>query len=478
MKKITFFTLAVLAMPLPIQAAIARDATTPKAETAATQEKVFNAQSFMLDNGMQVVVVENNRVPVITHMVWYRAGAADEPRGKSGIAHFLEHLMFKGQEHEKLGSLEPGEFSRIVRSLGGQDNAFTSQDFTAYYQTIASEHLERVMTMEAGRMRGINVPEKDFEAEKLVIQEERRQRTDNNPRAQMNEQIRDVLFTNHPYAIPVIGWMHEVFDLKWTDARAFYDTYYAPNNAILIVSGDVKAQDVLEIAKRTYGLMKPTEIPERKRTTSPPFIAQTKVTLHHDTIKEPGFMRIYRAPSFRQDKKASLALQVLEDILGGGPTSRLYKSLVVDQKIATNASFSYSGTSWDDGTIGITATPAPGHSLDEVEEAIEEQLRVLIRDGITDEELKDSITRMQAEAIFARDSISGPAMIIGYSLVTGSTLDDIETWPSQIEAITKRDINLVTQKYINPDEPFHLPPVTGILLPAEQQAAEHNEKVK
>ncbi len=439
-------------------------------------EKVFGAKEYSLDNGMKIIVVENDRVPVITHMVWYYAGAADEPRGKSGIAHFLEHLLFKGQEHEQLGTLEPGEFSRIVRSLGGNDNAFTSQDFTAYYQSISSDQLEKVMTMEAGRMRGINVPEEDFEAEKLVIQEERRQRTDNKPRARMAEQMREALFPNHPYSIPVIGWMHEVFDLKWQDAKNFYDKYYAPNNAVLIVSGDVKGEQVLEIAKRTYGLMKRADTPERVRTTSPDFIAQSTVTLQHETIKEPQFKRTHRVPSYRQNKKHSLALQVMEDIMGGGSTSRIYKSLVIDQKIATSAGISYSGTAWDDGTTTIYATPSKPELLQTVQDALDDELRLLIKDGVSDEELSDSIKRMKAEAIFARDSISGPAMIIGYSIITGSTLNDIETWPAQIESVTKEDIQEAAALYLNPDAPYKNPPVIGILLPVTQTAAAKEDK--
>lgn len=454
---------------------ISAHAKAPTEQTA--HEKVFNAKSYTLNNGMQIVVVENHRAPVLTHMVWYKVGAADEASGKSGIAHFLEHLMFKGQNDPKLGDLKAGEFSRIIRSLGGQDNAFTSQDYTAYYQSISKDHLETVMTMEAGRMRGLAPPLEDVASENKVIQEERRQRTDNDPRAKMSEQLNEALFPNHPYSVPIIGWMHEIQELSWDDAKAFYDIYYAPNNAILIVSGDVIGDEVFEIAKRTYGTLNPADTPERIRTKSPSFIAQTSVTLRDATIREPVFLREYRVPSFRLNAQDSLALQVLEEIMSGGTTSRLYQSLVVDQNLATEISLSYSAASWDDSTLSIQAIPSGAENLTTMENAIDAQLRLLIKDGVSDTERSDAITRMQAAAIYARDSLSGPAMIIGYNLVTGSTLDDIEHWPSQIEQVTKEQITDVAARYLNPDMPSSTPPIDGFLLPpisisptAEQEA--------
>lgn len=431
----------------------------------ATPAKVFNAKTTTLENGLQVIVVENHRAPVVTHMIWYRVGAADEPRGKSGIAHFLEHLMFKGHSYKGLGTYKPGEFSKIVRSLGGEDNAFTSQDYTAYYQSIAKEQLEKMMTMEAARMHGLNVPTDDFASENKVILEERRQRTDNNPQAQLAEQMNTALFPNHPYGIPVIGWMHEIADLSWADAKGFYDLYYAPNNAILIVSGDVNAPDVFEMAKRTYGIIPRVDTPERLRTISPPFVADTQITLSHPNVQEPVFKRIYRVPSYHENTTDSLALQVLEEIMAGGSTSRLYKSLVIDKKYATNINLSYMSAAWDDATLSIAANPSSVDIIAPLKQAIDDDLRALIKDGITDQELSDAASRLQAEAIFARDSLSGPAMTIGYNMVTGSTLDDIEYWPQKISAVTKEQVQDVAKRFLNPDAPALIPPVTGILLP-------------
>ena len=437
--------------------------------TVHAGEKVFDAKSYTLDNGLQVIVIENNRAPVITHMLWYKVGAADEPPGKSGIAHFLEHLMFKGHSYEGLGSYTPGETSKIVRSLGGEDNAFTSQDYTAYYQSIASEHLETVMRMEAGRMRGLAPPLEEVASENKVILEERSQRTDNDPRAQMAEQLNEALYPNHPYALPVIGWRHEMEHLNWDDAKAFYDRFYVPNNAVLIVAGAVTGERVLALAQNIYGRIPKGKTVERVRTISPPFIARSRVTLEHETIQEPVLRIKYRAPSYRQSKQESLALQVLETIMGAGSTSRLYKTLVVEKKIATNIGFSYNSTAWDDGNISIAATPASPDQLDIVEAEIYAQLKLLIKDGITADELSEAKIKLQNQAIFARDSLSGPALIIGYTLVTGSSLDDIETWPAQIETVTAEQVQAAATRLLNPDMPDVYPPVVGVLLPEKDK---------
>lgn len=454
------FTLLVLAFPSSV---FAQD---------ETSSKVFDAKSIMLDNGMQVVVIENERVPVVTHMVWYKTGAADEPLGKSGIAHFLEHLLFKGSE-----GLEPGEFSRIVRNLGGNDNAFTSQDYTAYFQSIASEHLEKIMTMEAGRMRGATLPEKEVNSERKVILEERRQRTDNNPNAQFGEALNAALYVNHPYGIPIIGWAHEMETLNREDAKNFYDRWYGPNNAILVVSGDVKAQEVFDLARKIYGPMERVDIPERDRTLSPPLVGSKDLTYYNKTIRQPVFQRAYRVPSYRQNKDEALAMQVLEDIFGSGPTSRLYKSLVIDQKIATTAALSYRSAAWDDAGLWVYASPVPGVSMEEIEKALDAEIQKLADEGVSQEELKASLARLQNEAIYARDSLTGPAMVVGYSLVTGSTLDDIENWPANISKVTAEQIQDLARKYLvtNSDNALY---VNGYLLPEQENSTQEETEAQ
>lgn len=466
---IRIVVLAILALS-PLHAYAQAEAQAPAATPA---EKVFNAETFKLDNGLQIVVIPNHRTPVVTHMVWYKVGAADDPRGKSGIAHFMEHLMFKGSE-----GLAPGEFSKIIRALGGNDNAFTGQDYTAYFQSIAAEHLEKVMTMEAGRMRGMNPPPAEVESERKVILEERNQRTDNDPRAKFAEQMDAMLFVNHPYGTPVIGWYHEMETLTWDDAKAFYDKWYGPNNAILVVSGDVTGNEVYELAKKIYGPLAAVEtIPERKRTLSPPLPALTKVVQYNPAIREPVIQRDYRVPSYHQNAGDSLALQVVEEIMGGGPTSRLYKSLVVEQKLATEADIGYQSSAWDDSTLSVYATPAPGKHPEDIEQALESELRKLVKDGVTEEELKDAKTRMQAAAIYARDSLTGPAMTFGYSLATGSSVDDVEYWPKKIEGVTAEQILDVAKRFLDPDKVYDHAPVTGYLLPpAPPPAANDNRE--
>jgi zinc protease len=448
-----------------------------KQETPAAPlpKKLFNAETFTLDNGLQIVVIPNHRAPVVTHMVWYKVGAADEVAGKSGAAHFLEHLMFKGSP-----GLTPGQFSKDIRSKGGQDNAFTSHDYTAYYQSISVDHLETIMKMEAGRMRGLNPPPEHVDSERKVILEERRQRTEDNPGARLAEQMNTLLYTNHPYGKPVIGWSHEMATLSWADEKSFYDRWYAPNNAILIVAGDVTGQQVHDLAQKIYGPIPKSEIPERVRTTSPPLEGASDITLKDATIREPNVQKAYRVPSAHQNKKESLALEVLGEILGGGPASRLYRALVMDQKIATSAGFSYGAESWDDADAWIYATPVPGKNsnadLVVLKDTLDAQLRLLIEKGVPDSELNAAKTRMEAAATYARDSLDGPAMVFGYSLATGETIDDVEYWPHNISLVTAQEVQDVAKKYLNPDTPYDHSPVTGYLVPVNAEQLSPNAK--
>lgn len=444
----------------------------PGSTTENDSEKVFNARTTKLANGLQIVVVSNHRAPVITHMLWYKVGAADEIPGKSGIAHFMEHLMFKGSEVIGGDDLKPGEFSEIIRGLGGQDNAFTAQDYTAYFQSVSKDHLERVMRMEAGRMRHMTLPPDEVLSERQVILEERRQRTDNDPRGRFAEQIEAAAFPNNPYGTPVIGWLHEMEQLTREDAAAFHKRWYAPNNAILVVSGDVKAQDVFALAETIYGSIPARDVPERDRPRSPVFNSLTSVTLEDPSIREPVVQMLYRAPSLRQNPEMSYALEVLAEIMGGGPTSRLYRMLVIEKKIATGAGMTYNNPAWDDSEIWLSATPAPGQTLGALETAIKEELRKVVEHGITQIELDDAKTRMQDEAIYARDSLTGPAMVIGSYLASGASLDDVEYWPDRIRHVTIQQIQDAAKRYLNPDAPGPHPPVTGYLLPKTDQTEE------
>ena len=427
------------------------------------QDKVFNAESFTLENGMQVVVIPNHRAPVVTHMVWYKVGAAEEPMGKSGIAHFLEHLLFKGSE-----GVPSGEFSKRVKKMGGQDNAFTSQDYTAYFQNIAVQNLETVMTMEAGRMRGATMPEEEVDSERLVILEERRQRTENNPLNHFHEQMQNALYPNHPYSIPVIGWGHEMATLSRADAKGFYDIWYAPNNAILVVSGDITAKELRPLAEKTYGVLPAGDIPPRVRTQSPDFPGTQEMTLEHPSIHNRQYMRAYRVPSERLDKKTALAFQVLEDLLSNGSTSRLYKAMIIERPLATSVNFSYRGTAYDETSAWLSATLKDENvSFDDVETAFQIELQKVIEEGIPEAELRRSKDRMQDAAVYARDSLSGPAMILGYTLSTGGTIDDVELWPQDIESVTAEDIQSAVKTYLI-NNANH---VTGYAIPPQATPA-------
>ena len=412
---------------------------------------LFKIEHFTLDNGLEVVVIPNHRAPVVTHMIWYKFGRADEEPGHSGIAHFLEHLMFKGTP-----SMPDGAFSQTVKKLGGNDNAFTSSDFTAYYQNIGRDHLEKVMQMEADRMTNLILNEKEVASERDVIIEERRQRIDNQPQARFQEQLMSVLFVNHPYAIPVIGWLHEMRTLTREDALSYYQKWYAPNNAIVVVSGDITADELKPLAQKIYGGIPRKEVPQRLWPKPAPIPADVRLTLQDKQIGIPMIMQIMRAP------RADDRLDILAEIFGGTSTARLYKTLVVDKKLATDAGASYDATSRDETTFSIYASPTPGTSLETLEKALNEEKEKLLSRGITEDELTSAKSRRLANLTYYMDSLQGPAMFTGRALASGYTIDEIRTLPDRIEKLTVTDINNAAKTLFTATDK----PVSGILLPA------------
>jgi zinc protease len=396
---------------------------------------VFEPTTFELDNGLQVVVVENHRAPVVIHTVWYRVGAADEPPGKSGIAHFLEHLMFKGTP-----SVPSGQFSKIVARHGGRDNAFTSLDYTGYIQSISRDNLELVMRMEADRMVNLELSESDVLTEREVILEERRQRIDNNPSARMGEMAQAAQYLSHPYGIPVIGWEHEMAQLSREDALAFYKTYYAPNNAILIVAGDVTPDEVRGLAEKYYGPHKPNpDLKPRRRPQEPPQIAARRVVQH------------------------AVPLQVLSEILGGGAVSRLYQALVVEQKVATVAGSYYDSVSLDASTFTVYGSPVPGGALEAVEKGIDEVLARLLAEGVTAAELKRAKDGLMAAAVFARDDLNQAPRVLGNALTAGLSVADVEAWPDKVAAVTADQVLAAAKAVLDERRS-----VTGLLLPEKK----------
>jgi len=417
-------------------------------------------ESFMLDNGMQVVVIEDRRAPVVTHMVWYRVGSADEPRGRSGIAHYLEHLMFKGTEN-----VPPGEFSATVARNGGRENAFTSYDFTGYFQRVARDRLPLVMELEADRMTGLVLTEDLARPELDVVLEERSSRTENDPGAILSEQLNAILYLSHPYGTPIIGWEHEIRDLTHEDAIEFYGRWYDPANAILIVAGDIDAEELRPLAEQYYGVIPSNgAVPERVRPQDPPQRAARRVVYEDPRVEQPYVRRAYLAPSYANGAPGEAeALDVLSEILGGGATARMYKSLVVDQKVALNASGWYYGSALDDGTIGFFAIPAPGVSLEDAEAAIDAEIEKLIADGVTAEEVVRAQRSLVADTIFAQDSQQTLARGYGIALTTGLTVEQAATWPDRVLAVTPEDVTEAARRYLMKERS-----VTGVLKRPEQ----------
>lgn len=416
-------------------------------------------ETFMLRNGLQVVVITDRRAPVVTHMLWYRVGAADEPRGSSGVAHFFEHLMFKGTRQ-----IAPGEFSRTIARNGGDDNAFTSWDYTAYYERIARDRLELVMRMEADRMRNLRFSDETFASERDVIAEERRQRIDNNPGAVMGERMRAMLWPHHPYGTPIIGWLHEINALDRETALEFYRTWYAPNNAILVVAGDVDAAELRPLVERHYGRLQQTRnLPARTWVSDPPNVGPMRMTHRDAKVRQPSLSRMYRAISYGTDEgRQAHALDVAIDILGGSETSRLYRALVEEQRIAVSAGASSNTGGLGGGSVSVYATPAEGVSLERLEAAVDEVIATFLRDGPTESELARAKSSMSAAAIYSRDSQESLANIYGASLAQGESIDDVVNWPRDIEAVTRDEAQTMARQTLDIDAS-----VTGWLLPEQ-----------
>ena len=429
---------------------------TPFAAFASADDTVTH---FTLENGMEVVVVEDHRAPAVQQMVWYRAGSADEPKGASGVAHFLEHLLFKATDQ-----MESGEFSATVAANGGRDNAFTSYDYTAYFQRVAADRLELMMKMEADRMKNIRLTEEDIRTERDVILEERNQRTDNSPGALFNEQMNAAQYLNHRYGTPIIGWRHEMEELDMQDALSFYGTYYSPNNAILVVSGDVEPEEVRALAEKYYGVIPANpDLPERIRTQEPPQTAERRLTFRDPRVAQPYVSRSYLAPERdpgAQEKAA--ALTILAEILGGGTTSFLADRLQFESQVATYTGAFYRGGSLDDTTFDVVVVPAAGVTLQQAEDAMDAALAEFMETGVDAAQLDRIKLQIRADQIYARDSAEGVANRYGRALAIGLTVEDVQDWPRVLEAVTAEDIMQVASEVFDRRQS-----VTGWLMKEE-----------
>jgi zinc protease len=401
-------------------------------------EAFGNVTSFSLENGMRVVVVEDHRAPVVTHMVWYRAGASDENSGKSGIAHLLEHLLFKETEN-----VENGEFSQTVAALGGSDNAFTSQDYTAYYQRVSKQYLDLMMYYESDRMRNLKISELDFNTEVKVVIEERSQRTDSKPGALFNEQNMASLYLNHPYGVPIVGWRHELEDLDREDAIDFYKTYYSPNNAILIVSGDVDPKNVQVLANNFYGSLKNTiYLDVRKRPSEPPQIVERRLIFEDERVSQPYITRTYLAAERDSgQQREAAALTLLADLIGSdGIQSILGKILQLDNKKAIYTNAYYNGLSYDDTNFSLIVVPNSDVTLLDIETELDRVINTFISNGIDEDHLERIKFQYKAQQIYSLDSAYSQARRFGVALTSGLTIEDVLAWPKIIQDIKSSEI--------------------------------------
>jgi zinc protease len=415
--------------------------------------------SFTLDNGMDVVVIEDHRAPVVVHMVWYRAGSADEPAGASGIAHFLEHLMFKRTE-----TMESGEFSRTVAQNGGRDNAFTSYDYTGYFQRVAADRLGLMMQMEADRMVNLRLDDAEIATEREVIIEERNQRVENSPAALFREQKDAVQYMNHRYGVPIIGWRHEMVSLDRDDVLAFYERFYAPNNAILVVAGDVTPDAVRALAEEHYGPIPANpNLPERARPTEPPQTAERRITFRDARVAQPYVSRSYLAPERDSGaQETAAALTILAELLGSGTTSVMAEALQFDTQIATFTGAFYSGMSLDKTTFDVVVVPSEGVTLEEAEAAMDKVLADFLNTGVDAEHLDRIKMQLRAAQIYARDNVDSIANRYGRALTQGLMVADVQAWPDILQAVTADDVMAAARMVLDREQA-----VTGWLMAEE-----------
>jgi zinc protease len=428
--------------------------------TGAFAQTTFTSEpptSFTLQNGLQVLIIQDHRTPVVTQMVWYKVGSADETPGKSGLAHFLEHLMFKGTAKHPVG-----EFSQTVLKIGGNENAFTSTDYTGYFQRVPRDQLGKMMEFEADRMTGLILKDENVLPERDVVLEEYNMRVANNPEARLNEQIMAALYLNHPYGRPVIGWHQEIEKLDREDALAFYRRFYAPNNAILVIAGDVEVKDVRPMVEETFGEVQPQPaIPARRiRPQEPEPVAPRTVTLADPHVEQPAIKRLYLVPSATTTAPGeAAALDVLAQLMGSGSNSYLYRALVVDRPLAVSASASYQGTSLDPSQFSISASPRPGVEFAAVEQIIDGVIADVAQNPVRSEDLERVKTQLIAEAVYAQDNQATMARWYGGGLTSGLSVEDVRSWPDRIRAVTADEIRAVAQKWLDKKRS-----VTGYLI--------------
>jgi len=406
-----------------------------------------NPYETTLKNGLRVIVKEDRRAPTAVQMVWYRIGSMDEVDGQSGVAHVLEHMMFKGTP-----SVGPGEFNKRVAAAGGRDNAFTSRDYTAYFQQVPKEKLDEMMQLEADRMRHLNVDAKEFEQEIKVVMEERRMRTDDNPQAKLFEQMNAVAFQAHPYRRPIIGWMNDLETMTAADAKAWYETWYVPNNAYVVITGDVDHKAVFAQAEKHYGALEARPLPPRRQQVEPAQDGSRRVN-----VKAPAELPVlimgYKAPILRDIEKDSepYALEMLAAILDGHDAARFNKKLVRDDKVALSAGIDYDSTARGPGMIYLHGSPSEGRTVADLEAALRAEIASVQKDGVSATELKRAKAQLLASQVYKLDSMFGQAMEIGQTEASGLPYRKIDRMLEKLQQVTAAEIQAVAKKYFTDD---------------------------
>ena len=406
-----------------------------------------NTQEYKLTNGMKIIVKEDHRAPVVVSQVWYRAGSMDEFNGTTGVAHVLEHMMFKGTK-----KVPGGEFSKRIAAAGGRDNAFTSRDHTTYFEQLQKSKLPLSFELEADRMQNLIISDVEFAKEINVVMEERRLRTDDKPQALVSEQLMASAYQAHPYRRPIIGWMDDLQNMTAQDARNWYQRWYAPNNAVLVVVGDVQPAEILKLAQRYFGAIKPHPLPGRKPQVEPTQTGVKRVVVKAPA-KLPYLAMAYHAPVLRNAEKdwEPYALEVLAGVLDGNDSARLNQALVRDRQLASAVGTGYDSVARGPGIFMVDGTPSQGKSVAELEAGLREQLEKIKQEGVTEEELKRVKAQVIAGQVYQRDSMFYQAMLIGEYETAGLPHAAIETRLAKLKAVTAQQVQDVARKYLVDD---------------------------
>lgn len=423
-------------------------------DAPSAQAGVFYPESYRLANGLRVIIVKNKLAPAVAQMLWYKAGGVDSPDGASGVAHYLEHLMFRGTE-----KVPAGGFSAWVAGQGGQDNAFTTQDATAYHAIVAPDRLGALMQLEADRMKNLQIRAATALPELRVVQSERQERTDNGPEGIFGEKLNAALFPHHPYGKPVIGWREDLEAMTPAKAQDFYATHYAPNNAVLVVSGSVETQEVLRLAAGTFGRIPPRKIAPPRRVDWPETPTQSRVEMADARVKLPQFHHLVVVDSEHTAPRKAAALDVLSEVLGG-EVGLLYRQLVRTENLAATVGVGYDSTARGPSVFSFSVLPASGVADALLEQRLFHALKILAKKGIPDHEIRKAKARLDHAALFARDSLMAPCEVFGEALTTGGDIADVERWPDKIQRVSSADVNAALRLILA--TPRH---VTGWLRP-------------